>query len=62
MDKKKKKKILDIIKYTVSTLIILVLLFGLYSLIYSFNIRTTYTCGVIRFSPFAIFKVKTSAV
>lgn len=37
MDKNKKKKILDIIKYTVSTLIILVLLFGLYNLIYSFN-------------------------
>lgn len=37
MDKNKKKKILNIIKYTVSTLIILVLLFGLYNLIYSFN-------------------------
>lgn len=37
MNKEKKTKILNIIKYTVSTLIVIVLLLGLYNFIYSFN-------------------------
>ena len=37
MNKEKKTKILNFIKFTVSTLIVIVLLLGLYNFIYSFN-------------------------